>query len=169
MECLLNGKTNLLEEGEKYKDKGLSETTYEYAMKCLNMLLHDICTNNKSYIIKDFENAKVLSPQNIIDIKNVFKNYSQEDDDINISIKQKILYTLLLVIKNIKYPENFDYDTCAEFLRNLSDIFQWHIYEKETLGKGNRLYYYAVILLQWMQGNGLHEIVRRALAYNKRA
>ncbi len=52
-------------------------------------------------------------------------------------------------------------------MRNLSDIFQWPIYEKETLGKGNRLYYYAVILLQWMQGNGLHEIVRRALAYNK--
>ncbi len=73
VECLLNGKTNLLEEGEKYKDKGLSETTYEYAMKCLNMLLHDICTNNKSYIIKDFENAKVLSPQNIIDIKMFLK------------------------------------------------------------------------------------------------
>ena len=47
------------------------------------------CANNKSYIVKDFENAKVLSPQNIIDIKNIFKNYNQEDDDINISIKQK--------------------------------------------------------------------------------
>lgn len=168
VECLLNGKTNLLEEGEKYKDKGLSETTYEYAMKCLNMLLHDVCTNNKSYIIKDFENAKVLSPQNIIDIKNVFKNYNQEeDDDINISVKQK--NSLLNAVKNsqINYPSTFEYTSCLDFLDKLSDIFQWSVYEKETLGKGNKLKYYAVILLQWMQGNGLHEIVRRALAYNK--
>ena len=167
VECLLNGKTNLLEENEKYKDKSLSETTYEYAIKCLNMLLHDICTNNKSYIVKDFESAKVLSPQNIIDIKNIFKNYSQEDDDINISIQQKDSLYTAISSKNIKYPEDFDYDTCVDFLRNLSEIFQWSIYEKDTLGKGNRLYYYAVILLQWMQGNGLHEIIRRALAYNK--
>ena len=167
VECLLNGKTNLLEESDKYKDKGLSETTYEYAIKCLNMLLHDICTNNKSYIIKDFENAKVLSPQNIIDIKNIFKNYSQEDDDINVSIKQKDSLYAAISSKKIKYPKDFDYDTCVEFLRNLSEIFQWNLYEKETLGKGNRLDYYAVILLQWMQGNGLHEIIRRALVYNK--
>lgn len=167
VECLLKGETNLLEEGEKYKDKGLAETTYEYAVKCLNMLLHDICTNNKSYIVKDFENAKVLSPQNIIDIKNIFKNYSQEDDDINISVKQKDSLYTAISNKNIEYPEDFDYATCVEFLRNLSEIFQWSMYEKETLGKGNRLYYYAVILLQWMQGNGLHEIVRRALVYNK--
>ena len=43
----------------------------------------------KLYYKKILKMLKVLSPQNIIDIKNVFKNYSQEDDDINISIKQK--------------------------------------------------------------------------------
>ena len=166
VETLLKGKTNLLEDGEKYKDKKLTEVTYEYAAKCLNMLLHDICTNNKSYIVKDFENAKVLSPQNIIDIKNIFKNYNQEDDDINISVKQK--NSLLNSIKNsqINYPSDFDYTSCLEFLNKLSDIFQWSVYEKETLGKGNRLNYYAVILLQWMQGNGLHEIIRKVLLYN---
>ena len=31
-----------LEQGEKYSDKKLTEATYEYAIKCLNMLLHDI-------------------------------------------------------------------------------------------------------------------------------
>ena len=166
VECLLKGKTNLLESGEKYSDKKLTEATYEYAIKCLNMLLHDICTNNKSYIVKDFENAKALSPQNIIDIKNIFKNYSQEDDDINISIKQKI--SLFNAIKNtqINYPSDFEYTSCLNFLNSLSDIFQWSVFEKETLGKGNRLNYYAVILLQWMQGNGLREIIRRALLYN---
>jgi len=167
VERLLQGKTNLLEEGEKYSDRNLTEVTYEYAIKCLNMLLHDICTNNKSYILKDFENEAALSPQNIIDIKNKFKKYNQYDDDINISVEQKA--SLLKEIKNdnIKYPEDFDYDTCMSFLKKLSKIFQWSVYEKETLGKGKRLYYYAVILLQWMQGNGLHEIIRKALQYNK--
>lgn len=166
VECLLNGKTNLLEDGEKYKDKKLTEATYEYAVKCLNMLLHDICTSNKSYIVKDFENAKVLSPQNIIDIKNIFKNYNQEDDDINISVKQKKSLFNAIERTNINYPFDFEYTSCLEFLNKLSDIFQWSVYEKETLGKGNRLNYYAVILLQWMQGNGLHEIIRRSLLYN---
>ena len=166
VECLLKGKTNLLENGEKYSDKKLTEETYEYAVKCLNMLLHDICTSNKSYVVKDFENAKVLSPQNIIDIKNTFKNYNQEDDDINISVKQKD--SLFNAIKNsdINYPSDFEYTSCLKFLNKLSNIFQWSIYEKETLGKGNRLNYYSVILLQWMQGNGLHEIIRRTLSYN---
>lgn len=43
VETLLKGRTNLLELGEKYADRGFTETTYEYATKCLNMLLHDIC------------------------------------------------------------------------------------------------------------------------------
>ena len=51
VECLLKGKTNLLENGEKYSDKKLTEETYEYAVKCLNMLLHDICTSINDYIL----------------------------------------------------------------------------------------------------------------------
>lgn len=166
VESLLKGKTNLLEYNEKYKDKKLTEVTYEYAIKCLNMLLHDICTNNRSYIVKDFENAKVLSPQNIIDIKNIFRSYNQEDDDINISIKQKDSLFNAINSSQINYPSDFEYHNCLDFLNKLSNIFQWSIYEKETLGKGNKLNYYAVILLQWMQGNGLHEIIRKALSYN---
>lgn len=41
---LLQGKTNLIEAGEKYSDRGFTETSYEYATKCLNMLVHDICS-----------------------------------------------------------------------------------------------------------------------------
>lgn len=48
VETLLKGRTNLLELGEKYADRGFTETTYEYATKCLNMLLHDICNQNDS-------------------------------------------------------------------------------------------------------------------------
>lgn len=88
METLLKGRTNLLELGEKYADRGFTETTYEYATKCLNMLLHDICNQNDSYIVRDFRKDKVLSPQNIIDIRNKFGAIVSKDDDINLSARQ---------------------------------------------------------------------------------
>ena len=41
----------------------------------------------------------------------------------------------------------------------------WEIYEKDTLGKGDKIKYYSVILIQWMEGKGLHEINRAAIKY----
>lgn len=160
---LLRGKTNLIETNEKYIDQGFTEITYEYATKCLNMLLHDICTKNDSYIVRDFRKSNVLTPQNIIDIRRIFGEIVSNDDDINISAMQK--YSLYRAVANTKiaYPDNFDYYTCLDFLRELSKIFEWPIYEKSTLGKGDRLSYYTVILMQWMEGHGLHEIIRSAI------
>ena len=63
VQVLLEGRTNLLLEGEKYDDRGFTETTYEYAAKCLNMLLHDICSQNDSFIVRDFCKDKALTPQ----------------------------------------------------------------------------------------------------------
>lgn len=165
VECLLKGETNLLDNGKRYE--GLTEATYEYAIKCLNMLLYDICINNESYLVKDFIDAGILSKQNIINIRNIFKDYTFEDNDINISIKQKESLFIAIKNRNINYPEDFDYDRCVSFLENLSKVLQWSIYEKKTLGNSKRLRYYAVLLLQWMQGKGLHEIIRKAIKYNK--
>jgi hypothetical protein len=162
---LLDGKTNLLEEGEKYSSHGFNETTYEYATKCLNMLLQDICTKNKSYIVKDFEKDEILSPQNIIDIRNKFSNFQQDDNDINLSALQKNSLYDAVLNKNINYPNSFDYQSCLSFLKELSEIFQWQIYERTSLGRGESLKYYTVILTQWMQGKGLHEIIRSAINY----
>lgn len=162
---LLQGKTNLIEAGEKYSDRGFTETSYEYATKCLNMLVHDICAKNDSYIVRDFRKDDILTPQNIIDIRRIFGEIVSKDDDINISALQK--YSLYQAVSNteISYPDNFDYHTCLSFLKKLSQIFNWPIYEKGTLGKGDRLNYYTVILLQWMEGRGLHEIIRGAISH----
>lgn len=162
---LLQGKTNLIEAGEKYSDRGFTETSYEYATKCLNMLVHDICAKNDSYIVRDFRKDDVLTPQNIIDIRRIFGEIVSKDDDINISALQK--YSLYQAGSNteISYPDNFDYHTCLSFLKKLSQIFNWPIYEKGTLGKGDRLNYYTVILLQWMEDHGLHEIIRGAISH----
>ena len=162
---LLAGKTNLLEANQKYKDRGFSEITYDYASKCLNMLLHDICSKNESYIVQDFRRNGVLTPQHIIDIRNIFASIVCEDDDINISARQKDrLYSVIQKV-NINYPSTFDYDTCLSFLQTLSRIFQWDVYEKDSLGKGDSLKYYTVILTQWMEGRGLHEILRGAIGH----
>lgn len=162
---LLQGKTNLIEADEKYSERGFTETTYEYATKCLNMLVHDICSKNDSYIVRDFRKNDVLTPQNIIDIRRIFGEIVSEDDDINISARQKQLLHQTIASTEITYPDDFNYYTCLNFLRKLSRIFDWPIYEKSTLGKGERLDYYAVILLQWMEGRGLHEIIRGAILH----
>ncbi len=78
-----------MDANEKYSDKGFTEITYEYAAKCLNMLLYDLCAQKDSYIVRDFRKAGILNPQQIINIRNNFKNIIQADDDINVSAKQK--------------------------------------------------------------------------------
>ena len=165
VELLLQGRTNLLEKNEKFADRGFSETTYEYATKCLNMLLHDLCNKKESYIVRDFRKSGVLKPQNIIDIRKKFSDIIQEDDDINVSAKQKESLYNSVKTTDINYPLIFEYNTCLEFLKKLSQIFQWDTYEKDTLGKGDKLRYYTVILTQWMAGRGLHEIVRGTINY----
>lgn len=162
---LLQGKTNLIEADEKYSDRGFAETTYEYATKCLNMLVHDICAKNDSYIVRDFRKNDILTPQNIIDIRRIFGEIVSGDDDINISARQKQSLYQAVANSEITYPDSFNYYTCLSFLRELSKIFDWPIYEKSTLGKGDRLDYYTVILLQWMEGRGLHEIIRGAISH----
>ena len=168
VDTLMQGRTNLLQEGEKYSDRGFTEITYEYASKCLNMLLHDLCSKRDSYIVRDFRKNGVLQPQNIIDIRNLFSNIVQEDDDINVSAKQKESLFKAVRQTNINYPQSLEYQECLAFLRRLSAIFQWSIYEKDTLGKGDKLSYYAVILTQWMSSKGMHEIIRGAINYYDR-
>lgn len=122
VEVLLQGRTNLLEENEKYASRGFSETTYEYATKCLNMLLHDLCNKKDSYIVRDFRKCGVLQPQNIIDIRNIFSDIIQEDDDINVSAKQKESLYKYIKATDINYPTTFEYKTCLDFLKKLSQV-----------------------------------------------
>jgi len=164
---LLQGKTNLLDTGEKYADKKFTQATYEYATICLNMLLHDICNKNESYILKAFRKGH-LTPQNIVDIRKKFEDIVTKNDDVNISAIQKNSLYKRISNSNINYPENMEYNDCLAFLKELSTIFQWEIYERETLGKGKKLNYYAVILLSWINGKGIHEIVRQTLDHYER-
>ncbi len=61
----------------------------------------------------------------------------------------------------------------VDFLSRLGDVFNWKKYEYSTLGKVNengdysRLGWYATILVQWMEGNGLSSIMRKAIEHRK--
>lgn len=72
--------------------------------------------------------------------------------------------------KGLTYPPcngGFVYADVIEFFNKLSDIFDWPIYEKSTLGSESKRKWYAVILCQWMEGSGLSYIMKRAIEYHK--
>lgn len=105
-------------------------------------------------------------------IRDKFKNTETiPDDDINTSVDQT--KRLIMAIKNndLRYPEvkdgYFRHDVVLEFLKKLSNVFQWKIYESSTLGKDSLLSWYAVILCEWMEGNGLNYIMRAALKHHR--
>jgi superfamily II DNA or RNA helicase len=172
IESLLSGNIELL----KYP-KNQSADSYSLMRKFAIILLRDIMTGNtKSVVKKEF--ASVLSTQQEQTIFSQFKNKGQTDDDINISLDQMGNLTSA-VAKGVKYPEfnesgNIDYDELVTFLKKLCTIFKWDVYESSTLGHrskktGNhgKLRWYAVILVQWIQGNGLSLIMKDAIEYKR--
>ena len=71
----------------------------------------------------------------------------------------------------LKYPDlindRVDYYDLKDFLHILSSIFKWDYYEKDTIGNGDSIDYYANILSRWMNGAGLKQILDNSIKYNK--
>ena len=98
------------------------------------------------------------------------------DDDINISLDQT--EALAVAIANgLTYPKLhngfFDFVEVVDFLNRLCHIFKWKVYERTTLGynKGGiytNLNWYATILMQWMNGQGLKSIINAAIRYKQK-
>ena len=61
----------------------------------------------------------------------------------------------------------FKHDVVLEFLKKLGEVFQWKIYESSTLRKDTLLSWYALILCEWMEGNGLNYIMPAALKHHR--
>lgn len=172
IECLAAGNIELL----KYPKKQ-SADSYALMRKFALMLLRDILTNNKNSVVRK-EFASVMSSRDEEAILKSFQDRRNIDDDINISIDQ-IDNLSAEIAKGLSYPKfneqgNIDYNELVSFLEKLCRIFKWDVYESATLGHtskktGNhgRLRWYAVILSQWMSGNGLGIIMNDALAYKE--
>lgn len=171
IECLIAGNIELL----RYPE---SQTANEYSLmrRFAIILLKDIVSGNKnSVVIKEFE--YLLSKQDEDKIVELFSRKSETDDDINISVDQMDNLTYSIA-RGLKYPpfldNKVDYNNLFSFLEKLCEIFKWEVYESSTLGhksketgQHGKLKWYAVILAQWIQGNGLSFIMKAAIEYKK--
>lgn len=172
IECLVAGNIELLKH-----PKSQSVDSYALMRKFAIMLLRDILTNNKNSIVRK-EFASVMTAQDEAAIQKSFQSKRNMDDDINISVDQ-IDNLSAAIAKGLSYPTfnaqgNIDYNELVAFLEKLYRIFKWDAYEAATLGHvsqrtGNhgKLRWYAVILAQWIRGNGLGIIMNDAIAYKK--
>ena len=148
-----------------------SSEEYDMMRKTALILLRDITKDRHSVIRKQFD--ELLTEETTAIIKDKFHNKDERkpkpDDDINISLDQT--QNLIAAINNgIEYPklvnDRVQYNDLVDFLRVLSRIFKWNIYEKDTIGHGNRIEYYAVILSRWMNGYGLSLLLKDTLDHN---
>lgn len=156
-----------------------SQTNDSYALmrKFSILLLNDIMKDRDSRVVKEF--SEFLNPAAVAQIKRNFqREESTLDDDINVSVDQaRNLQSA--VSQNLSYPTltgdtSTDYTNLVQFLEQLCRIYKWEQYEPGTLGHRNKntgshgmLRWYAVILLQWINGYGLNYIIERALEYKR--
>ena len=147
-----------------------SEESYIMMRKFGLILLRDIVEDKDTLVRREFK--QFLTDEDERNIRAKFKNTETvPDDDINTSVDQTKRLIIAIKRDNLRYPDVkdgfFKHDVVLAFLRKLSDVFQWRIYESSTLGKDTLLSWYAVILCEWMEGNGLNYIMRAALKHHR--
>ena len=147
-----------------------SEESYIMMRKFGLILLRDIVEDKDTLVRREFK--QFLTDEDERNIRAKFKNTETvPDDDINTSVDQTKRLIIAIKRDNLCYPDvkdgYFKHDVVLAFLRKLSDVFQWKIYESNTLGKDTLLSWYAVILCEWMEGNGLNYIMRAALKHHR--
>ena len=146
-----------------------SEESYVMMRKFGLILLRDIMEERDSLVRRSF--SDILSPADEVVIREKFRSSPiLPDDDINTSVDQT-KRLIAAIRKGLTYPATingcFQYSDVLDFLNKLADIFEWNIYEKNTLGKEPLRKWYAVVLCQWMEGSGLSYIMRRAIEYRR--
>lgn len=120
------------------------------------------------YLTKDEERA----------IKNKLEEiYPKEkvNEDINVSLDQSVT-----IREMISAGETFpavtsngpEYKETLEFLEKLAVAYNWEQYERNDLGKKTngeyrQLKWYTVILIQWIAGYGLSNILKKSIDYRE--
>lgn len=166
IEDLIHGDFELKSTFEAAKERDFE------ALRNFSMILtRDIAKDEESPVKLAF--AKYLSPDNIALIKKFFP-VEKTSDDITLSYDQ---YSNLheLILSGINYPnlsgenDDVDFEDLVEFLKKLSRVFKWKVYERRTLGKSDAVIrWYAVILMQWIRGRGLSQIIYNAIKYKEK-
>lgn len=154
-----------------------NQTNDEYSLmrKFGLILLRDIIRSRNSVVKDAFKDF--LSPETEATIRKKFNYSVQQDDDINISVDQTKRLTNAIA-NGLSYPQSsngtFNYAEMISFLYKLADIFKWEKYEPGTLGHRDEqgqysfIRWYATILIQWMEGKGLNNIISEAIRYKQK-
>lgn len=158
-------------EFEKYPSTQ-SEDAYDLMRKFALILVRDITNGRNSRVVREF--AEFLDEKTVSTIRAQFGTKKiKPDDDINISVDQTENLEAAIA-SGLEYPdfdpdEGADYKATVDFMERLLRIFKWDIYEHGTLGRVNvhgehgQLAWYTVIMLQWMRGYGLSNILVQAI------
>lgn len=148
---------------------------FEALRKFAMILTKDIAEDISTPIREAF--SPFLNEQKEYRIRESFP-IERTSDDISFSYDQEINLREL-VESGQKYPEvtgendEVDFEELVDFLMKLRKVFKWDIYEKRTIGKAGAykedsvIRWYAVILLRWIRGNGLSQIIYHALKYKE--
>ena len=158
-------------EFEKYPS-GQAEDAYDLMRKFALILVRDITNGRNSRVVREF--TEFLDEGTVSTIRAQFATKTiKPDDDINISVDQTENLEAAIA-SGLEYPdfdpdEGADYRKTVDFMERLLRIFKWDIYEHGTLGRVNKhgehgqLAWYTVIMLQWMRGYGLSNILVQAI------
>lgn len=132
----------------------------------MNVLIDDILNNRKSNIYKEFEkNIDKRTKEKII------KNFKEEKipQDMVVTLDQ-VKTVESEIDKELAYPEQINYKTILDFLKQLYKQFMWWKYEpKNELGNENILSYYATILNQWINGAYISQIIKNSIEYAEKS
>ena len=148
--------------------KEATEQDFDALRKFALIIMNDYAAGADTPLTEMFE--EYVTPEQKAAIQDKFPA-EKTTNDITLSYDQAV--TLSAIIENGEaYPElsgvndDVDFEDVVSFLRMLSRVFKWEIYEHETIGQSlGKLRWYAVILLQWIRGNGLSTIINAAIRY----
>lgn len=153
-----------------------TEKDFDALRKFAMIFTKDIAEDNITPIREAF--SSLLDEESEYKIKENFP-VEKTSDDINFSYDQ-IINLRELVESGQEYPkltgenDEVDFEELVDFLMKLRKVFKWDIYEKRTIGKSGTyredsvVRWYAVILLRWIRGNGLSQIIYHALKYKEK-
>lgn len=122
-----------------------------------NKLLKDIVTGKDGVLLESFND--VMTKEDKEEISKTFSGEVPVPSDIFISMDQN--EKLYEKIKNgLNYPaENASQPEIQEFLEKLKDAFNWSSYEPQTLGYKNNIKHYAFLVVKWVNGADLKELI----------
>lgn len=140
------------------------------------IFLSDLQSNTYGIVRKNFDKYLTEAEEQTIRNKIEEKYPKQKiDEDINVSLDQSVTIRGMISAGEI-FPtvtaNGPKYTETLEFLEKLAVAYNWDQYERNDLGKKTngeyrQLRWYTVILIQWIAGYGLSNILKKSIDYRK--